>query len=184
MRMFLAFLAALTMAGASRISTAQLQNETFGTLAFGEACDCYDKSGDQWKENKCCGDGLICSPSTKTCKVAIGTPCNRTMGRSVCAGMGTYGRDTHCSSKQRDKNKLSKAVDHMLFGPDTDEGYLDGQTFCCIKARSIFQSQKYSEDRAPLYHGDRACGGQGECCGGHAIVDGDNTHGGSWCRCD
>ena len=38
--------------------------------------------------------------------------------------MGTYGRETHCSSKQRDRNKLTD--------PDMDEGYLNGQTFCCL----------------------------------------------------
>ena len=56
---FLPFLLAMlaTLASASRISTVQFENETLA--GYGKPCDCYDKIGDQWKENKCCGTGFL-----------------------------------------------------------------------------------------------------------------------------
>ena len=102
----------------------------------GDKCD--DKSP------SACADGLKCSPSSKTCKVAIMQPCNRTWkdawGKSECAGKDIYDRDIMCSE------------------PDSV-----GRSFCCIKGKKPMISPHKQQTRAVLHlfqNGKDCCSGE------------------------
>ena len=46
----------------------------YGNHAYGERCGC-SYSVPNLKVNDCCADGLLCDPSTRTCRVAVGESC-------------------------------------------------------------------------------------------------------------
>jgi hypothetical protein len=122
---------------------------------FGEKCYEHTKAkviGKHGKKmiRKWCADGLVCSKTTWTCKVAIMQPCNKTWipGVSQCAGTGTYGRTTTCG----------KTDPH-------------GQSFCCIKSMLplISLSMDHQQGRRALYtkkKNHRKTANLPECCSG------------------
>eukprot|EP00435_Cladocopium_sp_Y103_P061703 s278_g23.t1 len=103
------------------------------------------------RSKKFCADGLVCSKTTWTCKVAIMQPCNtswsQAVGVSQCAGTGTYGRTTTCG----------KTDPH-------------GQSFCCIKGMLPLVSLDHQLGRRALYIPQYARAGRPvhlpECCSG------------------
>lgn len=62
-------------------------NRTTGGMVEGAPCSC---SGVNWANNKCCGEGLICSRKDKVCKPAIGGKCTKKAFGTNCA-KGSYG---------------------------------------------------------------------------------------------
>ena len=90
----LRFLLLLPMALSHRVAIHQASQVTQVVAAKGEKCG--DTS---------CGEGLICSPGSKTCKPALMSPCTRTkwdaFGKTECAGTSTYNRVTMCPGCQR-----------------------------------------------------------------------------------
>ncbi|CAE7514794.1 unnamed protein product [Symbiodinium necroappetens] len=84
-----------------------------GNKQPGDACDCgyAGSTALQRSKNTCCGDGLICSATEKTCKPAVGAECKRkewSFGTN-CA-VSTYGRlgGISCQKVREDDNGEQK----------------------------------------------------------------------------
>merc|ERR1719217_1892298 len=76
------------------------------TKALGDKCECPAVAASALSNTSCCGEGLICSATSKTCKYALGAPCTRKSLGTHCAvssyGYGHSGIGCHKHKVEKD----------------------------------------------------------------------------------